>query len=251
MPTQTITQRFSPNHLAIIPDGNRRWAKRHAISNPANMYRKGRDNAFAIVETAFRLGIDYVTFWGSSYTNLAQRQKLQVGAMEAMYVEEFVKLAELPLLHEHKINVVVCGERYTLLEPKTNTAIQKAIDATANYNEGRVLTILVGYDGQRERGAAVLKLLQEHATGNIDLPNTKAEADRLLRDQSWTNHLPDVDLLIRTGAWEDPHNSAAFLSLATPETQYAFPQVLWPDFTPELLSQIVEDFTNRERRMGR
>jgi undecaprenyl diphosphate synthase len=73
----------------------------------------------------------------------------------------------------------------------------------------------------------------------------------LLRQNSWTGHLPDVDLVIRTGSGADPHNSAGFLSLLTDNAQFAFLDTLWPDFTPDHLNKVLDDFVARERRMGK
>lgn len=240
-------QDHSPlNHLAIIPDGNRRWARQHMIKAQQQIYQKGGDKVFEIVEAAFNQDVPNVTFWASSYANLIDRPKDFVGAMEDMYKKNFLELAEHPLIHGSQVRIEVQGEWRNLLAPETIEAMQSAVDKTAHY-EKRLLTILAGYDGSRERGAAISKLLKSGSTGALD---DLLAADELLKQASWTGHLPEVDLIVRTGAWQDPHNSAGFLSLLANEAQFAFPSVLWPDFSAKQLTEIIDDFTTRERRKG-
>lgn len=237
-------------HLAIIPDGNRRWAKQHGIGNEKKVYEQGSDTTFEILKAALDANVQYVTFWASSYANLLARPKLLVNAIEKIYAKKFQELVTMPLIHEHQVRVEVCGEWLTILKPQTIAAMKEAMQATAHYTK-RQLTVLVGYDGQRERGAAALELLKNAAKLTLpDTSNLQAATD-LLRRFAWTGHLPDVDLVVRTGSWEDPHNSAGFLSLLTSESQLAFPKVLWPDFTPAMLHDLLADFAHRERRMGR
>lgn len=233
-------------HLAIIPDGNRRWAKKHAVAAPSRIYDKGTDKTFEIIEAAFKLDIPYLTIWASSFSNLQNRAKGAVIALENMYEKKFRELAEHPLIHDKKVRIEILGEWRQLLKPVAIDAAQTAIDATKHYSE-RLLTILVGYDGHHERGAAVQALLAAAEKSPTELD----AAERLLRQHAWTGHLPDVDLIIRTGAWEDPHNSANFLGFLSGESQLAFPPVLWPDFSAGMLADIIANFTDRERRMGR
>jgi undecaprenyl diphosphate synthase len=234
-------------HLAIIPDGNRRWAKKQALPTP-RMYDEGGNKLSQITEAAFNEDVVNVTLWVGSRSNLQARSKVQVQVLEDLYIKKFNELAEDSLVHEKQIKIVVLGEWQDLVRNEVNLAIERAMSRTAHYSSGRQLTVLVGYDGRRERGAAVQALLNDRPS---DVPSDPAAADQLLRKYSWTGQLPDVDLVIRTGAWQDPHNSAGFLSLLTNESQYAYPPVLWPDFTPNMLHEVLEDFAARERRMGK
>lgn len=236
----------SLQHLAIIPDGNRRWAKAHSISQEARMYEEGGRKTAEIAEAAFDKGVTHLTLWGSSFANLASRPKALVGAIDKIYEQKFLELATHPIIFDKKVHIEVIGEWRDTLGAKTVAAAQKAIDATAKHAE-RFLYVLIGYDGKRERGAAVQQLLKDQPA----IPSGVDEAEALLKERSWTAHLPQVDLIIRTGAWQDPHNSASFLGFLTGESQFAFPEVLWPDFNATLLKKICDDFTGRERRHGR
>ena len=115
--------------------------------------------------------------------------------------------------------------------------------ATTAHRHTRELTLLIDYSGTRERTAAVHSIL-------TDSPSS-VSTEQVLRSRSWTGHLPELDLIVRTGAWTDPHNSAGFMSLLADETQFSFPELLWPDFNGEYLVKIIEDFHSRERRHGK
>ncbi len=238
------------HHLAIIPDGNRRWAKAHNIGSEKQIYEQGSDTTFDILKTAFEAGIPYVTFWASSYANLLARPKLLVNAIESVFAHNFRKLTTHPLIHENQVHVDVFGEWRTILKPKTIDSIQESISATQHYDKLH-LNVLIGYDGQRELGAATADLLAATKRDEVAVPKDFTDGVELIRKYAWTGRLPEVDLIIRTGSWLDPHNSASFLSLLTGNSQYAFPEVLWPDFTTEMLNNIVADFSERERRLGR
>lgn len=240
----------TPNHIAIIPDGNRRWAKKHAIAAQRLIYEKGSDTLVPILEEAVKAGVPFMTFWASSYSNLQGRSRALVTSLEDMTAAKFTEMAAHPLIHQHEVRVEVRGEWLSLLKPETIQAIQSTVDATAHYKK-HLLTVLIGYDGRRERGAAAISLLADAMLGKIK-PQTDVEAaEKLLRQHAWTGHLPDVDLVIRTGAWEDPHNSTGFLGFLTNEARYAFPEVLWPDFTPALARQVLDVYGRFERRMGK
>ena len=255
-------------HLALILDGNHRWGKQRGIPMSVDFYIKSGLLGLDIAQAVFDRGIDKFTIWIGSVSNLTERPALELKALNKVYKKFFTDKENLDFLHERKIWVNCVGRWRELLEPDTVQAIQSTLDAVHKYhNSGKILTVLVGYDGREERGAALQKILStigdiymsDDETAKSDffdkelpqnLGGTKDTADTL-RANSWTGYLPDVDLTIRTGAGKDPHNSAGFLSLLSDNTQYAFVETLWPDFTPEMLNDIVDDFENRERRMGK
>ncbi|SRR6266550_4599881 len=240
------------SHLAIVPDGNRRWAKQHGIGSEKKVYEQGSETTFEIIKAAFEAGIPHVTFWASSYANLLARPRLLVDAIESVFVRKFHELATHPLIHENKVKVAVYGEWREILKPGTVKAVEESIYATSHYTD-RHLTVLVGYDGQRERGAAIIEVLRaaKDSPSQLVREGELIDAANLLRRHAWTGHLPDVDLIVRTGSWVDPHNSTGFLSLIAGDAQYAFPEVLWPDFSAGMLNDIITNFLKRERRMGR
>lgn len=232
-------------HLAIILDGNRRWAKEHGITE-AQVYKEGAKNIAGVLETAYNAGVRCVSIWIGSYSNLTVRNKALVKALDTLYQNKLNELATHPTVKEKRVRIEVIGEWRDLLSTKTVQAADNAMAVTAG-NDGAELVVLIGYDGHRERGYAVQKLLSDAPQPASDV----LEAENQLRERSWTGHLPNVDLVIRTGAWNDPHNSANFLGFLAGEAQWAYPKVLWPDFTADMLQDVIDDFLGRERRHGR
>ncbi len=233
-------------HLAIILDGNRRWAKQHGILETA-VYERAGTNIGDVLEAAFDEGIKCVSLWIGSYSNLVSRATAQVKALDSLYRKKFKELAEHPTVRAKKVRIEIIGEWRDLLSAKTVQAADDAMATTAK-NTGPTLAILVGYDGVRERGAAVQAMLGKQLE---EIPSTALEGEALLRRCAWSGHLPDVDLIIRTGVADDPHNSGGFYSFLTAESQYAFPDMLWPDFTADMLHTLCDDFAQRERRHGK
>jgi undecaprenyl diphosphate synthase len=231
-------------HLAIIPDGNRRWAKQNGLVGYTKLYTQGVDRTFEVTEAAFANGATHVSLWGSSHANIADRDGDFFSSIDRLYRDSINRFCNHPIIEEYDIRIQVIGEWRDSLSAETIDVIDSAVEKTA-HRGSRVLTLLLDYSGARERAAAVMEAFKQQPPLDMD------DAQLLLRESSWTRDLPPVDLIIRTGAWQDPHNSAGFLSLLTDEAQYAFPHVLWPDFTPDKLAAIVDDFRSRERRRGK
>lgn len=231
-------------HLAIIPDGNRRWAKQQGLTGYKKLYDRGIDRTLEVTQRAFDQGVTHLSLWGSSHANLADRDKDFFQSIDRVYRDNVRRFADHPLIAQHDVKIQVIGEWRDSLSKETIEVITSAINETA-HRSGKTLTLLLDYSGARERAAAVIEATKYTSPATLD------DATALLRDCSWTHSLPEVDLIIRTGAWQDPHNSAGFLSLLADEAQYAFPEVLWPDFTDDLLEGILDDFSARERRKGK
>lgn len=229
-------------HLAIIPDGNRRWAKEHGLKGYKKLYDKGFQGLSDITDTAFAQGVSHLSLWGSSHANIADRSSEFFSSIDRAFRDNVRKMADNPAIEKYDVHIDIIGEWRDSLAPKTIEVFEDAMAKTA-HRTGRTLTLLIDYSGNRERSAAA-----EQLRGSND---SSMAADQLLRQSSWTGHLPDVDLIVRTGAWQDPHNSAGFMSLLVDEAQYSFPELLWPDFTPSILMSIIDDFKERERRHGK
>ena len=229
-------------HLAIIPDGNRRWAKQHGLKGYKQLYDRGFQGLADITETAFAEGVTHLSLWGSSHANLADRSSEFFRSIDRAFRDNVRKFSDDPAIEKYDVHINIIGEWRSSLSKKTVAEFDDAMAKTA-HRSGRELTILIDYSGTRERTAAVQSIVND--------PGSSIPTDELLRARSWTGHLPDLDLIIRTGAWTDPHNSAGFMSLLADEAQLAFPELLWPDFTQEVLTQLIEDYRARERRHGK
>lgn len=245
-------------HLAIICDGNRRWGRANGLKMSVDFYLKSGLNGRDIAIAAFEQGVQNVSVWIGSVSNLVSRDRTEVAALDKAYRKFFEDQENLDYALKNQVILECIGRWHELLKPETVAVIEKAMAATAHFPaDSRRFTVLIGYDGNDERGAALGKILQKGSIEKsppLGQPNsyeTSQKLASLLRQNSWTGHLPDVDLLIRTGSKSDPHNSAGFLSLLTDNVQYAFVDTLWPDFTSDHLTQILSDFAARERRMGK
>ena len=229
-------------HLAIIPDGNRRWAKREGLKGYKKLYDLGVEGLLGITQSAFDSGATHLTLWGSSHANLADRSSDFFTNIDRVFRDNIHRFAEHPVIEQYDIRINIIGEWRDSLTPKTIDAMNTAMAKTA-HRTSRELTILIDYSGSRERTAAVHSILTD--------TESTVPTEQLLRSRSWTGHLPELDLIIRTGAWTDPHNSAGFMSLLADETQFSFPELLWPEFKGEHLGEIVDNFRARERRHGK
>lgn len=230
----------TPNHIAIIPDGNRRWAKQHKLLAWKG-HEKGVEQFHEIADTIFKHHVPYLTFWAASEDNLTKRSKHEVRFLVSLLKDwlrkeldekEFVKNeTRFRLIGRWKAIIPDHAEMETLIH-----ALEKQTEHFKKNN----LTILFAYDGQREMIEAIKKINK----------NQEVEvSDASLRKALWTGVLPPVDLVIRTGG--EPHWSAGFMMWHTANAQFAFTQTLWPEFKKKELEAILEDFSNRERRFGK
>lgn len=229
-------------HLAIIPDGNRRWARQHGIKGYKNLYDLAIDRLLVVTEAAFAEGVTHLSLWGSSHANLSDRSSAFFIGIDQAFCKNIHRFSEHPIIEKYDIRITVIGEWRESLSPNTISAFEEAMAKTSR-RQSRELILLIDYSGTRERTAAVESILLE--------PKSSVPSEQLLRSRSWTGHLPDLDLIVRTGAWTDPHNSAGFMSLLADEAQLAFPEVLWPEFMGDNLHNIIVDFHSRERRYGK
>lgn len=229
-------------HLAIIPDGNRRWARQNGLKGYKKLYDRGFQGLVDVTSAAFESGVTHLSLWGSSHANIADRSSDFFSSIDRAFRDNVHKFSDDPAIEKYDIHITIIGEWRDSLSSKTIEAFEDAMAKTA-HRKGRELTILIDYSGTRERTAAVHSILTD--------PQSDAPTNELLRARSWTGHLPELDLIVRTGSWTDPHNSAGFMSLLADETQFAFPELLWPDFTGEHLQAIIDNFRERERRHGK
>lgn len=231
-----------PKHIAIIPDGNRRWAKKRRFQ-PWIGHRVGVKAFEKILEKSLELKIPYITFWGGSWDNLTKRSKTELSFLFKIYTEQFKRIVKDKRIHQDKVKVSVLGRWKEVLPKTTKVAIKKAIEITKNYNN-YFLTFLLAYDGTDEMLDCVQKIAE--ITQDKKIKITK----NLIKENLWTKDLPPVDLVIRTGCEQDPHLSAGFMMWDTTYSQLYFSETFFPAFGPKEFEKIIEDFSKRERRLG-
>ena len=227
-----------PQHVAIILDGNGRWAKAKGL--PRNMgHVEGAKNVEVICEEAYRMGIQYLTVYAFSTENW-NRPKDEVDALMKLlrnYMKTCLKTAE-----KNRMCVRVLGEK-SRLDQDIRVRIQELEDATKN-NDGPHFQIAINYGGRDEIVRAVRKIAQKASEGGLQAEQI---TERTISDMLDTGALPDPDLLIRTCNEQRISN---FLLWQLAYTEFYFTPVAWPDFTKEELERAVEAYNKRDRRYG-
>ena len=227
-----------PQHVAIILDGNGRWAK--AKGMPRNYgHVQGAKNVEKICEDAYYMGIKYLTVYAFSTENW-KRSKDEVDALMTLlrnYMKTCLKTAE-----KNRMCVRVLGDK-TRLDEDIRTRIAELEEATKN-NDGLHFQIAINYGGRDEIVRAVKKLSAKVQSGEMDPAGITADT---LEGYLDTAGIPDPDLLIRTCNEQRISN---FLLWQLAYTEFYFTPVPWPDFTKEELIKAVEAYNHRDRRYG-
>lgn len=226
-------------HVAIIPDGNRRWAKAHG-REPWEGHEAGAQATEHIVREARRLGVRELSFWGSSLENLQKRPLQEKQELLRIYATYFKKLMGEEDIHRDQVRVRCIGRWEEQFPESLKRILLDGIEATKQYDR-YFLNFFLAYSGDDDMLQAIRKM-----SGEGLAPGMVTEAE--LKKHLMTADLPPVDLLIRTGG--DPHLSAGFMMWETKDTQLAFPEVCYPDFTPALFRATIADFGHRQRRFG-
>ncbi len=231
-----------PKHVAIIPDGNRRWARERGLKALFG-HRTGVKAFEKVLDKALELKIPYLTFWGGSWDNLTKRSKTEVNFLFKTYTEQFKRIAKDKRIHQNKVKVNVVGRWREILPKITQEVIEKAIEVTKDYHNF-FLTFLLAYDGTDEMLDCIQRISKIFQDKKIKITKN------LIKENLWTKDLPPVDLLIRTGCENDPHISAGFMMWEIIYSQLYFTQTLFPEFGPKEFEKIIEDYSKRERRLG-
>ncbi len=227
-----------PRHIAIIPDGNGRWAEVQGL--PRNEgHRRGSDNVREIVSRCHELGIKMLTIYAFSQENWNRPRDEVDAIMEllAHYLQH-----ETDELVEKGVRIDSIG-RLDELSP----AIQKDITELMRRTEGNDsmrVTFALSYSGRAELVDAVRAIVREAESGQLD---PEAIDEKTLRLHLYRPDLPDPDLLIRTG---DEHRISNFLLWQFAYTELYVTEALWPDFGPEQLDLAIAEYQRRERRFG-
>ncbi|UXP33705.1 isoprenyl transferase [Reichenbachiella agarivorans] len=228
-----------PKHIAIIMDGNGRWAKQRGAARlfgHRNAIQAVRDSAEACAE----IGVDRLTLYAFSTENWS-RPKAEVDGLMNLLVSTIKK--EIPTLMKNNIRLQPLGD-ILHLPKEAQKNLQYGIDQTAS-NDGMILSLALNYSGRWEIGESVKCLVE-------DLKNKKIEFDEINNqfiNQYISEHtIPDVELMIRTSG---EHRISNFLLWQVAYAELFFTETLWPDFRKNDLFEAVIDFQKRERRYGK
>jgi undecaprenyl diphosphate synthase len=224
----------SPRHVAIIMDGNGRWAAQRGLARIEG-HEAGTENIRRITFRAGELGIKYLTLWAFSTENWRRPQQEVDGILQIL---GRAIASETQDLHAQGAQLRHIGD-LDALEPALQQAIQAAIDLTSN-NDRLVLTLAFNYGGRHEIVRAMQKIADEGIPASEITEDTIAE-------RLYTTDIPDPDLIIRTSG---EFRTSNFLIWQAAYAEWVFTPKLWPDFGPDDLGEAVDEYALRDRRFG-
>ncbi len=228
-----------PRHIAIIMDGNGRWAKKRGLPRIEG-HRNGIKSVREIVEACGELGIKILTLYTFSTENW-RRPRREVSGLMRLLVRTTNN--EINDLVEKNVKLIVSGDLSSFPKYARNTVL-KAVDKTKD-NTGLILNLALGYGGREELIRAVRKIANEVREGKLDPERIDQHK---IQENLYTAGLPDPDLLIRTSGEFRVSN---FLLWQIAYTEFYITTVLWPDFRKKHLYRAIEDYLGRERRFGK
>ena len=240
-PTLQLSQRAKdvlPTHVAIIMDGNGRWAKQRGLPRVAG-HRNGAESVRTIVRAAGEVGIKYLTMYAFSVENW-NRPKEEVD-MLMRYLERYLK-SETPELDRHNVRLEVIGQIYRLPE-NVQVQLRKSI-ATLAQNTGLTVVMALSYGGRTELVDAVRAIAAKVKQGELDAEEID---EQTIAQHLYTKGIPDPDLLIRTSGEMRVSN---FMLWQISYTELVVTPTLWPDFRRAQFFEALEEYAGRVRRFG-
>ncbi len=224
-----------PNHVAIVPDGNGRWAEQHGLPRLKG-HQAGAENMWRMVKYFNEYPIKYLTLYGFSTENWSRPEDEVKGLFHILEEEIYKNTAEL---QKRDIKLRHLG-RLEELPQHLKRAINRAVELTKN-NTGMTLSLAFNYGGRAEIVDAARRLIADGIPPqNID--------EKLFNNYLYTAGLPDVDLVIRTA---DELRLSNFLIWQSAYSEYYFTRVLWPDFGKKEIEEALLSYSQRQRRFGR
>lgn len=235
----TINKNNLPKHLAIIMDGNGRWAKKQGLLRTIG-HESGTKSVKITIENCAKLGIENLTLYAFSTENW-NRPKLEVETLMKLLIRSLQK--ELVTLQKNNIKLNAIGN-IDLMPKSAQKELQEVIEKTKN-NTRMTLTLALSY-GSREEIVSAVKKISDKVKNNII--SIDSIDDSIINEHLYTQNLPDVDLLIRTSG---EHRISNFLLWQIAYAELFFSEVMWPDFREEHLYEALISYQKRERRFGK
>jgi undecaprenyl diphosphate synthase len=229
----------TPRHVAIIMDGNGRWAKRRSLQRMFG-HRSGVNTVRTVVEAAAEQGVEYLTLYTFSTENWS-RPKVEVSALMSLLVDAIEK--EKATLNRNNIRFATIGNT-SRLPQKVQDKLSEVVRLTEK-NTGLTLTIALSYSGRWDIAAAAKQMCRDVEQGKLSADSV---SEALLASYLSTAGMPDPDLFIRTGGDVRVSN---FLLWQIAYSELYFTPVLWPDFGKQHFVEAIKEFQKRERRFGR
>lgn len=235
-----MEDKIMPRHIAIIMDGNRRWAKEHKLDGSFG-HKKGAEVLETVAKYCNKIGIEALTVYAFSTENW-KRTKEEVGAILLllnMYLDKFLKTADL-----ENIKLRVIGDREKNMPEEIKTKMIQMEEKTKN-NTGLKFNIAFNYGGRDEIVKATQKIAKQVKEGKLNIEDITEDT---ISNNLYTAGLPDPDLLIRTSGELRTSN---FLPWQITYSEFMFLDKYWPDFTTDDIDKAIEEFSKRHRRVGK
>ena len=230
-------EKFYPEHVAIILDGNRRWAKRQGLPQLKG-HQKGFENIRDLVPYIIDKGVKYLSVFAFSTENF-KRTEEEVKYLMDLFVDMFKK--ECDNIHKEDIKIVISGRRENL-RPDVLEAIDYITEKTKDNKRG-VFNVCLNYGGQQEIADGTKRIVEDVQAGKISID----DIDENLLYKYMYNELPPIDLLIRTSGEERISN---FMIYSLSYAEMYFPEVCFPAFDKEEFEKAIDVYNSRERRFG-
>lgn len=236
-----------PNHIAIIMDGNRRWAKEQGLPALAGHEKVANEILESLIEHAAKRGVKYMTFWAWSTENWERDQKEVSGIMKLF---KYVIKRRSQKLHEKGVRVKVIGD-ISKFEPEIREALENVVEQTKN-NQTITAIFALNYGGRDEIVRAINKMIYRKYNSPPP-PLTLRGGERGVTKEEFSNYLdtagiPDPELIVRTGGEQ---RLSGFLLWQSEYSELYFAPWFMPEFTPEKLDRVIEYLMKRQRRFGR
>ena len=228
-----------PRHVAIIMDGNGRWAKKHKL-NVAMGHRQGVETLREIIRHTDDLKIEALTIYAFSTENW-KRSKEEVGALMQLILDFFK--SEIDELDEKNVRILILGEKDVFPDKQREVLIEA--ERRTGDNTGLTLNICLNYGGRAELVRATKSIVEDVQAGRLSLDKVD---ETTISDRLYTANQPDVDLMIRTSGEMRLSN---FLLYQCAYAEFLFPKVLWPDFSVQDYDEALMAYGGRERRFGK
>jgi len=235
----SIDKNKLPQHVAVIMDGNGRWAKQHGKARVFG-HTNGVHSVRQVSEAAAELGIKFLTLYAFSTENW-NRPKLEVEALMLLLVDTINK--EVATMKKNNISLRAIGN-LDGLPAASRKALLKGIEETKE-NTGLRMVLALNYSGREEISQMVRRIAEQAKNDGFNLSEI---SDKMIADHLYTKDIPDPELLIRTSG---EHRVSNFLLWQMAYTEFYFTPVMWPDFDKEQFYMAILDYQNRERRFGK
>jgi tritrans,polycis-undecaprenyl-diphosphate synthase [geranylgeranyl-diphosphate specific] len=237
---KSLPQNKLPRHIGLIPDGNRRWARKNNLDIRIG-HLTGYETIKKILFAFFDAGIHYLSIYALSLENARKRSQKELEQIYKILIKAVEAVKEEPKVVEEKVRFNVLG-RVEKLPPKVRAKVDELIEFTKDHNQN-FINLLIMYDGQAEIVDAVKSILNNNANPSLIDP-------KYIKEHLYTANYPEVDYIIRTGM-EDGARLSGFLLWDSSYAEFKFRNEYWPEYSEEMLVSDLKEYVERNRRKGK